>query len=127
MRAATRAQREERDARIVQTLAMGATIRKAADMHGVSKSTVHRALEDAKSVLPESKNARELMLARFQMYRLRLAPLLAQDPLRAVPRLLDVDTAEAKMRGFFQVQQSDGTAEVAGMLALLIGREDHDA
>ncbi|WP_010534675.1 helix-turn-helix domain-containing protein [Brachybacterium squillarum] len=117
MKASSRAEREQRDARIVQSLAAGATIRQAADTHGVSRMTAHRALENAKGVLPEAQHARDLMLARFQMYRLRLFPLLSTDPVRAVPRLLEVDTTEAKMRGYFEPDRDDGTAEASGMLA----------
>lgn len=123
MRASARAQREQRDARILAALASGATVRQAAEAHGVSKSTAHRVLENAKGTLPEAKYARDLMLVRFQQYRLRLAPYLASEPLRAVPKLLEVDLAEAKMRGILEPQRSDGTAEVAGMLAMLIGRD----
>lgn len=125
-RASTRARREERDAKIVQTIAAGATLQRAADLHGVSKSTAKRALDDAKAVLPEARHARDLMLARFQMYRRALSPLLANDPAKAVPRLLEVDTTEARMRGFFEPERSNGTAEVSGMLAVLIGRGGAD-
>lgn len=120
MRASARAQREERDARIINALAAGATVRQAADMHGVSKSTAHRALDNAKGVLPEAQHARDLMLARFQVYRTRLFPVLRTDPVKAVPRLLEVDNTEARMRGFFEPGQQNGTAEVSGLLDQLI-------
>lgn len=120
MRASVRAQREERDARIVHALAAGLTVRQAAELHGVSKSTAHRALENAKGVLPEAQHARDLMLARFQLYRTKLFPVLKSDPVKAVPRLLEVDNTEARMRGFFEPDRKDGTAEVTGMLAMLI-------
>lgn len=123
MKATARAQREERDARIINALATGATLRQAAELNGVSKSTAHRALDNAKGVLPEAQHARDLMLARFQMYRTKLFPLLRTDPVKAVPRLLEVDNTEARMRGFFEPEQQNGTAEVSGMLAVLIGRD----
>lgn len=122
MKASARAQREERDAKIVHALAAGLTVRQAAELHGVSKSTAHRALENAKAVLPEAQHARDLMLARFQVYRSKLWPLLKLEPAKAVPRLLEVDTTEARMRGFFEPERQDHTAEVTGMLAMLIGR-----
>lgn len=122
MRASARAQREERDARIVHALAAGLTIRQAAELHGVSKSTAHRALDNAKAVLPEAQHARDLMLSRFQVYRSKLWPLLKSEPVKAVPRLLEVDTTEARMRGFFEPDRQDGTAEASSMLAMLVGR-----
>lgn len=122
-RAATKAQREERDVKIIRSIAAGMTVQKAADAHGVSKTTAHRALQNAKAVLPESKHARDLMLARFEVYRLALAPKLKNDPIKAVPRLLEVDTLEAKMRGFFTPQMPDGVSEVSGMLSMLIQRD----
>jgi hypothetical protein len=120
MKASARAQREERDAQILRSLAAGATLREAGAAHGVSKSTVHRVLENAQATLPEARYARDLMIARFQEYRQHLAPVLAKDPIKAVPRLLEVDVTEAKMRGLFEPERRDGTAEAQGMLASFV-------
>lgn len=121
-RSVTRIERAKRDAAILETLAQGRTQRAAADEHGVSKTTVQRVLSSMQETLPEQTVARDLMMSRFATYRAHLWPLLAEDPVRTVPRLLEVDQLEARTRGLFDQQQGDGTAEVSGMLALLIGR-----
>lgn len=121
-RSVTRIERAKRDAAILETLAQGRTQRAAADEHGVSKTTVQRVLSSMQETLPEQTVARDLMMSRFATYRAHLWPLLAEDPVRTVPRLLEVDQLEARTRGLFDQQQGDGTAEVPGMLALLIGR-----
>ena len=121
-RSAARVERARRDAAILESLAQGRTHRQAAEEHGVSKATVTRVLANMQDTLPEQSLARDLMMARFATYRAHLWPLLAEDPVRTVPRLLEVDQLEARTRGLFDQQQGDGTAEVPGMLALLIGR-----
>ena len=122
-----RIERAKRDAAILETLAQGRTQRQAADEHGVSKTTVHRVLTNMQETLPEQAVARDLMMSRFATYRAHLWPLLEQDPVRTVPRLLEVDQLEARTRGMFDPQQGEGTAEVSGMLAMLIGRREGGA
>lgn len=122
-----RIERAKRDAAILEALAQGRTQRQAADEHGVSKTTVHRVLTNMQETLPEQAVARDLMMSRFATYRAHLWPLLEQDPVRTVPRLLEVDQLEARTRGMFDPQQGEGTAEVSGMLAMLIGRREGGA
>ncbi|ACU85513.1 hypothetical protein CIK73_01465 [Brachybacterium alimentarium] len=122
-----RIERAKRDAAILEALAQGRTQRQAADEHGVSKTTVHRVLTNMQETLPEQAVARDLMMSRFATYRAHLWPLLEQDPVRTVPRLLEVDQLEARTRGMFEPQQGEGTAEVSGMLAMLIGRREGGA
>ena len=122
-----RIERAKRDAAILEALAQGRTQRQAADEHGVSKTTVHRVLSNMQETLPEQAVARDLMMSRFATYRAHLWPLLEQDPVRTVPRLLEVDQLEARTRGMFEPQQGEGTAEVSGMLAMLIGRREGGA
>lgn len=121
-RSVTRIERAKRDAAILETLAQGRTQREAADEHGVSKTTVQRVLSSMQETLPAQSVARDLMMSRFATYRAHLWPLLAEDPVRTVPRLLEVDQLEARTRGLFDQQQGNGTVEVSGMLAMLIGR-----
>lgn len=54
---------------------------------------------------------------------MRVWPVLDEDPVRGVKALLEVDTLEARSRGLFDQAQPDGTAEVRGMLGLLIQRD----
>lgn len=115
-RSAARVERARRDAAILESLAQGRTHRQAAEQHGVSKATVTRVLANMQDTLPEQSLARDLMMARFATYRAHLWPLLAQDPMRAVPRLLEVDQLEARTRGLFDQQRDDGTAEAKGLL-----------
>ena len=122
-----RIERAKRDAAILEALAQGRTQRQAADEHGVSKTTVHRVLTNMQETLPEQAVARDLMMSRFATYRAHLWPLLEQDPVRTVPRLLEVDQLEARTRGMFEPQQGEGTAEVSGILAMLIGRREGGA
>ncbi|HLR93098.1 MAG TPA: helix-turn-helix domain-containing protein [Jiangellaceae bacterium] len=119
-RSVARIERAKRDAAILESLAQGRTQRQAADEHGVSKTTVHRALANMQDTLPEQSLARDLMMARFAAYRAHLWPLLAHDPVRTVPRLLEVDQLEARTRGLFDARRDEGTAEAAGMLAQLV-------
>ncbi|MGP5033829.1 helix-turn-helix domain-containing protein [Brachybacterium alimentarium] len=126
-RSMARIERAKRDAAILEALAQGRTQRQAADEHGVSKTTVHRVLTNMQETLPEQAVARDLMMSRFATYRAHLWPLLEQDPVRTVPRLLEVDQLEARTRGMFEPQQGEGTAEVSGMLAMLIGRREGGA
>lgn len=115
-RSAARVERARRDAAILESLAQGRTHRQAAEEHGVSKATVTRVLANMQDTLPEQSLARDLMMARFATYRAHLWPLLAQDPVRTVPRLLEVDQLEARTRGLFDQQRDDGTAEAKGLL-----------
>ena len=121
-RSVTRIERAKRDAAILESLAQGRTQRQAADEHGVSKTTVVRVLDNMRRDLPGQDVARDTMLARFATYRDRLWPLLEEDPARGVKSLLAVDEQEARVRGLYDPQQHNGTAEVSGMLAMLIGR-----
>ncbi|WP_245850997.1 helix-turn-helix domain-containing protein [Brachybacterium vulturis] len=121
-RSVARIERAKRDAAILESLAQGRTQREAAERHGVSKTTVQRVLSTMQETLPEQTVARDLMMSRFATYRAHLWPLLEQDPVRTVPRLLEVDQLEARTRGLMDPQQGNGTAEVQGMLAMLIGR-----
>jgi len=121
-RSVARIERARRDAAILESLAQGSTQRQAADEHGVSKTTVQRVLSNMQETLPEQVVARDLMMSRFAAYRAHLWPLLAEDPVRTVPRLLEVDQLEARTRGLFDQHGENGTAEVSGMLAMLIGR-----
>ncbi|WME24455.1 hypothetical protein [Brachybacterium sp. GU-2] len=82
----------------------------------MSKATVTRALANMQDTLPEQSLSRDLMMARFATYRAHLWPLLAQDPVRTVPRLLEVDQLEARTRGLFDQQRDDGTTEAKGLL-----------
>lgn len=121
-RSVARIERAKRDAAILESLAQGLTHRQAAEQHGVAKATVTRVLANMQESLPEQAVARDLMMSRFATYRAHLWPLLEQDPMRTVPRLLEVDQLEARTRGLMDPQQGNGTAEVSGMLAMLIGR-----
>lgn len=62
------------------------------------------------------------MMARFATHWAHLWPLPAEDTVRRVPHLLEVDQLKARTRGLFEARREDGTAEVSGMLAMLIGR-----
>lgn len=119
-RSVARIERAKRDAAILESLAQGRTQREAADEHGVSKTTVVRVLENMRRDLPGQDVARDTMLARFATYRARLWPVLDEDPVRGVKGLLSVDEQEARLRGLYDQQQGNGTAEVAGMLDMLI-------
>ena len=72
----------------------------------MSKTTVQRVLSNMQETLPEQVVARDLMMSRFAEYRAHLWPLLADDPVRTVPRLLEVDQLEARTRGLFDQQQA---------------------
>lgn len=121
-RTVARVERARRDAAILESIARGATLQAAADEHAVSKTTAHRVLSNMRETLPEQSVARDMMMSRFATYRARLWPVLDQDPVKGVRALLDVDTLEARTRGLFDHHGENGTAEVSGMLALLIGR-----
>lgn len=121
-RTVARVERARRDAAILESIARGATLQAAADEHAVSKTTAHRVLSNLRETLPEQAVARDLMMSRFSTYRERLWPVLEQDPVKGVRALLEVDTLEARTRGLFDQTQGNGTVEVSGMLAMLIGR-----
>lgn len=122
--------REERDQRIYSLAASGLTQRQIAQQLGVSKTTVHKAIQaQAQQHKEESlAYALEMILKRGQLIVTAHMKKVA-DP-RSADVILRASEQQAKLLGLYTPQQGSGTAEAASMIAQLIQRDEarpHDS